>query len=211
MAAIQTLFGPLDEPRDHFVLDRDRQAVPATYSEYRAFTESGLHLVAETRLGAHATITTYFNGFDLDYGEEAVPYLYETISMVAEDGGEEGSYRTWEEAEEGHHRTVEHFRVLLGIPDATQPELSLVTAPSEPASAAIDPARDKLTGFPLPAAQLSFADVQSLHDQGERGRDRRAFPRADPDQTSTPPRATSIRAARAWWCARRTAGASFRR
>jgi hypothetical protein len=160
MATIDTIFGPLDEPDDYFILNADRRPIPATASEYRAFTDSGLHIVAETKLGERTTITTYFNGLDLDYGEEDPPYLYETISRVGEDGGEEGMYQTWAEAEEGHQSTVERYRLLLGIPDATQPELPL----EPPAGATIEPALDELAGFALPVAPLSWADVQSLHD-----------------------------------------------
>jgi hypothetical protein len=101
-----------------YILNEDRNPIPApSKAEWEQFM-AALPLIAETTLAGYIEITTAFTGQDHDYGEEPVPYLFSTYSMVGPDGCDEGSWRTWEDAQAGHRKTVARFQKLV---DSAQP------------------------------------------------------------------------------------------
>lgn len=100
---------------DYFILNEDREPVPATREEWRAWckTPDGRPKVAETVFENGTEITTWFEGQDVSFGGEDPPPLYMTfVSYGPEEGEQYGLYATWEDAEAGHVRVLR----WLGVP-----------------------------------------------------------------------------------------------
>jgi hypothetical protein len=94
--------------RGFYVLDEKREPTPATEEEWRAFPKEK-RLVAETKLGwTDVVIATEFHG--ADYGDEEGPLLFVTSSIIDDEGGEDGYYATWREAEAGHREVVSEYQ-----------------------------------------------------------------------------------------------------
>ena len=118
MATVETIFGPMDEPDDYFILDADRQPAPATLSEMRDFTATDAAIVAESEIGSDVTVTTRFTGVSLGPSEEDEPLLFATVTKYGEEEYlDEGFYVSWEEADAGHRETCQRLARLAGAPD----------------------------------------------------------------------------------------------
>ena len=108
---------------EYFVLNDDRQPVPATKEQWKEFTREDV-IVAKTELPNGGTVTTHFRGF----GDKASEYfesaydpddvmLFETFSRFGSDGNQEDEYPTWAEAEKGHQRIVARYEKLFSKKD----------------------------------------------------------------------------------------------
>lgn len=82
--------------------------------------ETADRIVAQTQIGDVAMVSTVFLGIDHNWSGRGAPVLFETMTfemhgaaMVSADGLSQDRYTTWEKAEAGHARVVEHMKEML--------------------------------------------------------------------------------------------------
>jgi hypothetical protein len=131
MAMVKTLFGEWEEPaakptppwpddaEDHFyILDENRRPVPVLEQEWEAWGRSEgakLGRVATTDVGGGYEVITSFDGSvraDEDEGGER-PLFHTLVIMPPPDDLYVEAYPTWEAAEAGHRKWVEHYKAHL--------------------------------------------------------------------------------------------------
>lgn len=106
-----------NEKKDKYILDKDKNVIPATLLEWAEFLETtnNERIVKKDTIGKHH-ISTVFIGLDHNdcVGKEKVnkPSIFETM-VFNEDGCEDYCvrYSTWKEAEEGHQIAVEWIKM----------------------------------------------------------------------------------------------------
>lgn len=101
---------------EHFILDADRNIVPAEMMEWaRWFQNTADRVVAKTQVyGGYdgCEVSTVFLGLDHSFGE-GPPLLFETLVLGGPFDQEMERYSTWAEAEAGHARMVEKCQPIL--------------------------------------------------------------------------------------------------
>lgn len=94
----------------YFVLDADRRPIQVSEAQWRAQRRSG-SVVAEDDV-PHGRVWTAFSGIAVSDGDERK--LFATQSLIGEDGLDEATYATWDEAEAGHRQIVDCYRSKFG-------------------------------------------------------------------------------------------------
>lgn len=127
MPRVATLFGaweelearpapPWDEDAEehHYILDEHRRPIPVSEEEWAAWSRSQRSKsghVATTDLGNGYEVITSFDGsVQADEDEEgAAPLFHTLVIMPLPDDLYVDAYSTWEAAEAGHRKWVEHY------------------------------------------------------------------------------------------------------
>jgi hypothetical protein len=99
--------------KDHFILDENNNAIPATLLEWGEFLENNKG--GRRRVGRDfindCTISTVFLGLDhyfcFDDDEEPKLHIFETMVFNNDSDIYCERYATWQEAEEGHQKAIE--------------------------------------------------------------------------------------------------------
>ena len=95
---------------EHYILDSQKQAHPATFEEYAAWLNgnSDCRRVALTKVGA-AAVSTVFLGLDHSW-DGGAPLIFETMVFGGPLDQEMTRYSTWDEAQRGHEAMVERVK-----------------------------------------------------------------------------------------------------
>lgn len=93
--------------KDKFILDKDKNVIPATLLEWGQFLQEthDERIVQQTDV-EDLIVSTVFLG--LDHSFDGSLHIFETMIFRDENGiGYCERYSTWKEAEEGHQRAIE--------------------------------------------------------------------------------------------------------
>jgi hypothetical protein len=95
--------------KNHFILDKNKNVIPATLLECGEFLETARQerIVKQEELNGYE-ISTVFLGIDHQFGI-GPPLIFETMVFVKDDRQDIycDRYSTWKEAEQGHKKAVE--------------------------------------------------------------------------------------------------------
>ena len=96
----------IPKPRDKYILDKEKNIIPADLMEWATFFETNDRIVKQEEIDGKF-ISTVFLGLNHDFSGRGKPLIFET--MIFKDGKEVylNRYSTWKEAEEGHAEAVE--------------------------------------------------------------------------------------------------------
>lgn len=102
--------------KDKFILDKDKNVIPANLLEWGEFLEHRRdEKIVKKEMVNGYRVSTVFLGLDHGYPElhpnikYYKPLIFETMIFKGKSGIEEycNRYSTWQEAEEGHEKAVE--------------------------------------------------------------------------------------------------------
>ena len=98
--------------KDHFILDDDNNAIPATLLEWGEFLETaGKRRVVGRDIINDCRISTVFLGLDhyFCFSDDLLPkiHIFETMVFKNDSDIYCDRYGTWQEAEEGHQKAIE--------------------------------------------------------------------------------------------------------
>lgn len=95
---------------------KGKTAVPCDgLMDWAEWIEKGDRLVAKTKVGNVAEVSTVFLGLDHSFGR-GLPVLFETMVFGGKLDQQMDRYHTWEEAELGHQIMVREVEAAEGIP-----------------------------------------------------------------------------------------------
>lgn len=89
---------------DKYILNEQREAVPASLAEWASWFEENKRRVGRTEIG-DVTVSTVFLGLDHNWGRGR-PLLFETMIFGGPHDEYQERYSTWAEAEAGHAKAV---------------------------------------------------------------------------------------------------------
>ena len=95
-----------------YILNGDKQPVPVDMMEWARLTKGKNRIVAKTNIG-EARISTIFLGLDHGQYGDGPPVLFETMIFGGPEDGYQERYCTWDEAVEGHKKTVAEQKRLV--------------------------------------------------------------------------------------------------
>jgi hypothetical protein len=99
-----------------YILDDQRRPVVSDHAAFAAMSDEA-KTVAVTELGDNGfKVKTFFVGFDQSDGDEDEPLVFQTMAGLSEESWYVDAYPTWQQAEEGHKETVEHYRGIITKP-----------------------------------------------------------------------------------------------
>ena len=92
----------------YYILDENHNVVvePDVHKWAKQFEDIGARIVKKTNL-ADCQVSTVFLAIDHSFLDDQQPVLFETMVFGGEYDGEQFRYHTWDEAVEGHKKTVE--------------------------------------------------------------------------------------------------------
>lgn len=93
---------------NHYILDKDKNVIPATMEEWGEFFEKPDRYLFSTKFENSVTVSTVFVGLPLGFTQDKEnPLLFETMIFNGEYDGHEERYSSYELAKQGHYRMVE--------------------------------------------------------------------------------------------------------